>query len=149
MGAPAKGAAVIAAVAVRAPVEISPSDAHASDEQELLLLGQSLAASYLAKANPRFDKHVRVELLGCHYWTGSKNLRGYGKFRLGSRVVRAHRFAYERTRAVIPDRIQVDHICRNPPCVNVEHLQLVTQHQNLALARIRAGKSSSYGGRML
>lgn len=145
MGTPTKGAAVIAAGATHTPMEIRSPDAYGLDDRELVLLGRSLAVSYLAIANARFDQRVHVEFLGCHYWAGSKNLRGYGKFRLGDRVVATHRFAYERTRGVIPDRIQVDHICRNPPCVNVEHLQLVTQQQNLALARIRAGKRSSYG----
>lgn len=113
--------------------------------REMLLLGRSLTVTYLAKANPRFDDFVRVEFLGCHYWTGSKSPRGYGRFRLGKRVVKAHRFAYERTKGFIPDGMQVDHVCRIPPCVNSDHLQLVTQQQNLALARIRAGKPSAYG----
>lgn len=113
--------------------------------RELLLLGRSLTVTYLAKANPRFDDLVRVEFLGCHHWTGSKGHRGYGQFRLGRRVVKAHRFAYERTKGFIPDGMQVDHVCIVPPCVNPDHLQLVTQQQNLALARIRAGKPSAYG----
>jgi hypothetical protein len=43
--------------------------------------------------------------------------------------------------------MQVDHVCRRPCCVNADHLQLVTQQQNLALACIRAGKPSTYGRR--
>lgn len=117
------------------------------DDRELVLLSRSLTVNYLATANPRFDDFVRVDFLGCHVWTGSKGLMGYGKFRLGDRVVAAHRFAYERTKAFIPDGMQVDHVCRRPCCVNPDHLQLVTQQQNLALARIRAGKPSTYGRR--
>lgn len=130
---------------LNAPVDMPSAGLDELHGRELLLLNRFLKVTYLAKANPRFDDLVRVEFLGCHHWTGSKNPRGYGKFRLGRRVVKAHRFAYERTKGFIPDGIQVDHVCRVPPCVNPDHLQLVTQQQNLALARIRAGKPSAYG----
>ena len=129
---------------IQRPIDMRPSDTENWAERELLLLERSLTVTYLAEANLRFDNHVRVEFLGCHYWAGSKDDRGYGKFRLADRVVRAHRFAYERTKGLIPDLLQVDHVCGIPPCVNPDHLQLVTQQQNLALARIRAGKPSSY-----
>lgn len=132
---------------VRLPVDAVAAGDSNLDDRELVLLGRSLNVNYLATANPRFDDFVRVDFLGCHVWTGSKGLMGYGKFRLGDRVVAAHRFAYERTKAFIPDGMQVDHVCRRPCCVNPDHLQLVTQQQNLALARIRAGKPSTYGRR--
>jgi hypothetical protein len=116
-----------------------------SNGRELNLLGQSLTVAYLASSNPRFDDFVRQDLLGCHDWTGATDPDGYGKFHLGKGVVLAHRFAYERTRGFIPDGMQVDHICTRPSCANPIHLQLVTPQQNVALARIRAGKPSAYG----
>lgn len=112
---------------------------------ELVLLGQSLTIDYLAGANPRFDDFVRFDFLGCHVWKGATDTDGYGKFHLGKGVVLAHRFSYDRTKGLIPNRMQVDHVCRHPACVNPCHLQLVTPQQNLALARIRAGKPSVYG----
>ncbi|MEV7607252.1 HNH endonuclease signature motif containing protein [Paenarthrobacter sp. NPDC089322] len=108
-------------------------------------MGDSFAVGYLAAANPRFDDFVGPNVDGCHIWAGARNSKGYGRFRLGGRVVFAHRFAFERTKGIIPDGIQVDHICGTPSCVHPDHLQLVTSQQNLALARIRAGKASSYG----
>lgn len=50
-----------------------------------------------------------------------------------------HRYAYERVHGLIPDGMQVDHICIVTSCVSPKHLQLVTQAQNLRLARIRVG----------
>lgn len=125
--------------------EAVPPAVHLAEVEEHFLLGQSLTVDYLAAANPRFDDFVHFNFLGCHDWTGARGPDGYGKFWLGKRVVAAHRFAYERTKGFIPHGMQVDHVCRCPSCVNPDHLQLVTQQQNLALARIRAGKPSTYG----
>lgn len=116
-----------------------------SEGQGQFLLGQFMTVEYLAGANPRFDDFVRFSYLGCHNWEGALDPDGYGKFHLGKAVVVAHRFAYERIKGFIPGGMQVDHVCRVRSCVNADHLQLVTPQQNLALARIRAGKPSVYG----
>lgn len=42
----------------------------------------------------------------------------------------AHRVAFEKARGPVPEGFVLDHICRNPPCVNVDHLRIVTQKQN-------------------
>ena len=55
----------------------------------------------------------------------------YGQFRVGDKMVFAHRVAYELTFGEIPEGMQVDHRpnCAKR-CVNPEHLRLVTQKQN-------------------
>lgn len=72
-------------------------------------------------------------LLGpCHIWTGSLTTRGgYGQFRLDNRVRKAHQVSLELTGTQIPDGLEPDHLCRNPACVRVSHLELVTRRENV------------------
>ncbi|MFE7077907.1 HNH endonuclease signature motif containing protein [Streptomyces sp. NPDC057620] len=68
----------------------------------------------------------------CWIWTGATNGVRYGSFTGGSgRQVLAHRWAYEALRAEIPAGLSLDHLCRNPTCVNPWHLEPVTQRINL------------------
>jgi hypothetical protein len=61
----------------------------------------------------------------CWEWLGLKN-RGYGLY---SRY-RAHRYAYEQLVGPIPDGLTLDHLCRNPGCVNPAHLEPCTAVEN-------------------
>ncbi|MBT2412652.1 HNH endonuclease [Streptomyces sp. ISL-12] len=63
-------------------------------------------------------------------WTGSTD-QGYGRLRFRGRLVRAHRFSYELNVGPIPDGHQVDHLCRTPSCVRPDHLEAVTQRENV------------------
>lgn len=85
----------------------------------------------------RFEMKYQPEpMSGCWLWTGAIDYDGYGAFtsatfRNGKYVqVRAHRFAYETFRGVIPDGLVIDHLCRTPGCVNPDHLEPVTQAEN-------------------
>lgn len=70
---------------------------------------------------------------GCWRWTGRTSPL-YGKLLVrveGITVQRyAHRVVYEMFRGPIPDGLTIDHLCRNPPCVNPWHLEPVTQGVN-------------------
>jgi hypothetical protein len=44
--------------------------------------------------------------------------------------MKAHRVAYERAHGLLPKGLVIDHLCRNKACVNVEHLEAVTQREN-------------------
>lgn len=89
----------------------------------------------------RFARYVEITTDGCHLWLGHIAAdTGYGTFRLdGNNREKAHRFAYAAAYGPIPEGLQVDHICWVRHCVNPEHLQLVTQQQNLMLAHVRRG----------
>lgn len=63
---------------------------------------------------------------GCWVWQGRLN-KGYGSWSGGL----AHRFAYEELVAEIPDGLDLDHLCRNPPCINPWHLEPVTRLVNV------------------
>jgi hypothetical protein len=67
----------------------------------------------------------------CLEWTAYRAHGGYGQFQLAvQRPVRAHRWLYERWVGPIPDGLSIDHLCRNPPCVNPAHLEAVTLAEN-------------------
>jgi len=68
---------------------------------------------------------------GCHVWTACRNTEGYGQFRVEGKTLGAHRYAYEIVVGPVPAGLVLDHLCRNPSCVNSEHLEPVTTRENL------------------
>lgn len=69
----------------------------------------------------------RIQQAGeCWTWTGDRLPKGYGRFKVDGRDLYAHRWIYEYMVAEIPDGLVLDHLCRNPPCVNPWHLEPVT-----------------------
>ena len=46
-------------------------------------------------------------------------------------VVQAHRVSYRAAKGGIPDGLQIDHKCRVRCCINPDHLEAVTQRENL------------------
>lgn len=68
----------------------------------------------------------------CWVWTAGKRHGGYGQFNVGDgRNVRAHVFAYELLVGPVPEGLELDHLCRNPACVNPDHLEPVPHRVNI------------------
>lgn len=67
----------------------------------------------------------------CLVWTGSRYKQGYGRIRIGGKLMRAHRVAYELLRGPIPEGLVLLHSCDNPACINVAHLSVGTQGDNI------------------
>lgn len=63
----------------------------------------------------------------CTEWIGPHSPEGYAR-RRGTHV---HRVVYERIYGAIQDGYQVDHLCRNRGCINVDHMEAVTQKENI------------------
>ena len=67
---------------------------------------------------------------GCWEWLAYKVPSGYGRFRVGKEMTPAHRVAYEMLVGQIPAGLCIDHLCRNPSCVNPSHMEPVTRVEN-------------------
>lgn len=70
----------------------------------------------------------------CWPWTAGLTGAGYGiiSWREDGKVRNqgAHRYAYEYLFGTIPEGLHLDHLCRNPRCVNPAHLDPVTPRVN-------------------
>jgi hypothetical protein len=83
----------------------------------------------------RFLARVALSDTGCWLWTGAiaSSRLPYGRMPMGRRGewVLAHRYSHEIFNGPIPEGYDVDHLCRNPSCVNPNHLEAVTHRENL------------------
>lgn len=68
---------------------------------------------------------------GCWEWQLSRDRHGYGHTSRNNVVMLAHRALYEEKVGPIPEGLEIDHLCRNPSCVNPEHLEPVTHAENV------------------
>lgn len=67
----------------------------------------------------------------CWWWTGHKDKKGYGNFRVAKdKCSKAHKFSWVLHFGFIPKDLHVDHKCENESCVNPFHLQLLTNQEN-------------------
>lgn len=79
-------------------------------------------------------KITEIAETNCWLWTASRNHGGYGWFAPGGRdggSVLAHRWSYEHFIDSIPTGLTLDHLCRNPACVNPGHLEPATHRTNI------------------
>ena len=72
----------------------------------------------------------RCEIGDCWEWQGS-TAGGYGRISVNNRVEQTHRVVHESLVGSIPEGKQLDHLCRNRVCCNPDHLQIVTQRENV------------------
>lgn len=79
----------------------------------------------------RFYSKIQPQPNGCHLWTSAKDGSGYGSFLAFGKNVRAHRLAWELVNGPIPKGMLVCHRCDVPLCVNVDHLWLGTNQDNM------------------
>jgi hypothetical protein len=84
----------------------------------------------------------------CWEWQATRR-NGYGRFKVGGRLVSAHRLAYELHHGPIPRGVIVRHSCHNPSCCNPSHLRLGSQkdnvHDMIAAGRYRGAKGEAHG----
>jgi hypothetical protein len=80
---------------------------------------------------------------GCWLWIKGKSA-GYGKvwIKISGKAVQfmAHRLNYTVCVGVIPEELDLDHKCRNPACINPDHLEPVPHRENLMRGVRRGGE---------
>lgn len=93
--------------------------------------------------NKFWNKVEKTE--SCWNYIGYKDCDGYGIFHAGKNY-RAHRFSALIAGKDITKPI-IRHLCHNPGCVNPDHLEAGTQHDNMH-DMIQAGRAKfGYGGK--
>lgn len=68
---------------------------------------------------------------GCLTYMRARSPFGYGVVRHDGKTWRAHRLAWHLVCGPIPQGLHLLHHCDNPPCLEVAHLYLGTQSQNM------------------
>ena len=87
-------------------------------------MNDKIKESFLVK----IDKQSPNE---CWEWKAAKLRNGYGRFWDGKNNVLAHRFSYKTFIIPISEDQHLDHICCNRGCVNPDHLQILTNKENV------------------
>lgn len=82
--------------------------------------------------NP-FDRYEVNEITGCWLWTGYINKDGYARLNGQN----AHRLFYIHYVAPVPDDLDVDHLCKRRNCVNPQHMEPVTETENIRRKQMR------------
>lgn len=83
----------------------------------------------------RLPENIRTGLVpnketGCWEWTRARANGGYGVAYVDKVRWRVHRLTYTLLVGPIPERLQIDHLCRVPACANPDHLEAVTNQEN-------------------
>jgi len=107
----------------------------------------------ISSVSERLRVRIKIDAKGCWNWTGFIRKDGYGELRSRGKLYLAHRISYELFVGIIPEDLVIDHKCRNKKCVNPNHLEVVTQRENLLRGEgptaQNAGKTHCLRGHLL
>lgn len=76
-------------------------------------------------------KIERSDGLSCWHWRGARSSGGYGQIWVDGKLRPAHRVMYELKVAQVPEDLVIDHLCRVRHCVNPDHMEVVSQEENI------------------
>lgn len=99
--------------------------------KRLTKYGDPLGRPPRKTSTERFISKIDELDTGCWEWRGSVMNTGYGQFTIRKKPYLAHRYSHELHRGPIPPGMVIDHLCRNRLCVNPDHLEVVTNEENL------------------
>lgn len=93
-----------------------------------------ITAPLASSDRQRLTFHLKVERVGdCLIWVGGKtrkDWRGYAVYDLRGKTTILHRQLWKDYRGDLDDATQLDHRCRNRACINLDHLEPVSGHEN-------------------
>lgn len=97
--------------------------------------GRPLEIRFWEQVRRAWKANGESDVTKCWEWVGAKNHRrgGYGVISEGGdspRRLAAHRVSYELHFGQIQKGLHIDHLCRNPGCVNPTHLEAVRPVEN-------------------
>ena len=78
-----------------------------------------------------FLSKINVVESGCWEWSGCLDHHGYSHFNDKSSGYKGHRFIYSYFFGDIKSNLVLDHLCKNTKCCNPNHLEQVTQRENI------------------
>ena len=106
----------------------------------------------MIKGNAAIEPHIliedrieRVTETGCWLWVGTWDDKGYGKIKMHSKRVMAHRLSYSTFKGSIPKGAFICHTCDTPACVNPDHLYAGTPGDNMR-DKARRGRATRLPG---
>lgn len=82
------------------------------------------------------------EKKGCWLWQGSSS-GGYGQISINGKPCWVHRVAYAIWNEVIPDEMDVHHLCYKTLCCNPEHLRAIPRDENVSDGNVH--RKNAYG----
>lgn len=100
---------------------------HSHGDPNVVIVAKPSAEERAMSMADRVRHLSSVNENGCWLWQRRIDVHGYG--RLGKRL--AHRLSYEAIIGPIPKGLTLDHLCRTPMCVNPDHLEPVTNRENI------------------
>ena len=90
-----------------------------------------MAEYKLSDLPKRLQSKIMPEpISGCWLWTRCL-VYGYGSVYWDGKLRKAHRVVYEILKEPIPYGLHIDHLCRVRSCVNPNHLEPVTNRENI------------------
>lgn len=99
---------------------------------------EKLPKWYLLKLTEVMNNSYDITENNCWEWKKSRDKAGYGKVSIkhaksGVHLqTSAHRVYYQLLNGFIDRSLVIDHLCENPPCINPDHLEAITQRENNA-----------------
>lgn len=79
---------------------------------------------------------------GCWLWIGAHQPSGYGQLWNGERPEQAHRISYRIYFGKFSEKLEIDHICRQPSCINPNRLRVVSHKENMRASNTIMGINS-------
>lgn len=90
----------------------------------------------------KIEHYLEEQPDGCWIWTRVRTPAGYGHVRWGGKMLSVHRAYLSELGYLLPDGLVIDHLCRNRACANPNHLEIVTNRENILRGVGRAARNA-------